>query len=164
MMGRRTRKRSRWISAGAPGGRRRRCMAIRKRRSRVQPSSIRSALNGLLSANAFPAVSMSGYQGLGHGSASATRHTGQTANLTVSKFLGSHSLKMGADYRRIQAATTPPNTMSFGFTTGYTQGPNPNTASAAAGDAFASFLLGYPATGDFNTTTPGLYYLDYYSG
>ena len=39
--------------------------------------------------------------------------------------------------------------MSFGFTAGYTQGPNPNTASATAGDAFASFLLGYPATGDF---------------
>ena len=123
-----------------------------------------AALNDLLSANAFPAVSMSGYQGLGHGSANATRHTGQTANVTVSKFMGSHSLKMGTDYRRIQAATTPPNTMSFGFTTGYTQGPNPNTASATAGDAFASFLLGYPATGDFNTTTPGLYYLDYYSG
>ena len=27
---------------------------------------------------------MSGYQGLGHGSANATIHTGQTANLTVS--------------------------------------------------------------------------------
>ncbi len=35
-----------------------------------------AALNDLLSPNAFPAVTMSGYQGLGHGSASATRHTG----------------------------------------------------------------------------------------
>src|SRR5204862_7969531 len=74
------------------------------------------------------------------------------------------SRKMWADYRRIQAPTTPPNAMSCGYTTGYTQGPNPNTASATAGDASASSLLGYPATGDFNTTTPGLYYLDYYSG
>jgi len=121
-------------------------------------------LNALLSPNAFPAVTMSGYQGLGHGSASATKHVGQTANVTVSKFMGSHSFKMGGDYRRISAETAPPNTMSFGFTTGYTQGPNPNTASATAGDAFASLLLGYPATGDFNTTTSGLYYLDYYSG
>jgi len=121
-------------------------------------------LTSLLSANAFPAVSMSGYQGLGHGSASATTHVGQTANVTVSKFMGSHSIKMGGDYRRISAETAPPNTMSFAFTTAYTQGPNPNTASAAAGDAFASLLLGYPATGEFNTTTSGLYYLDYYSG
>ena len=123
-----------------------------------------SNVTSLLSENAFPAVTMSGYQNLGHGSASATKHVGQTANLTVSKFMGSHSIKMGGDYRRISAETAPPNTMSFAFTTAYTQGPNPNTASAVAGDAFAGFLLGYPATGEFNTTTSGLYYLDYYSG
>jgi len=118
------------------------------------PSSLVSAMTY----NTFPNISITGYNGLGNGGPNRTTHGLKTANATVSKFMGSHSVKMGADYRRIQAATTPPNAMSFGFTTGYTQGPNPNTASATAGDAFATFLLGYPATGDFNTTTPGLYY------
>ena len=96
---------------------------------------------------------MNGYQGLGHGSASATTHVGQTANVTVSKFMGSHSFKMGGDYRRISAETAPPNTMSFGSPQAYTQGPNPNTASAAPAtrSPVSCSAIRQPAT--FNTTT-----------
>ncbi len=117
----------------------------------------------MLAENAYPSITMTGYSNIGHGGRSITTYVGQTANASVSKFLGKHSVKFGADYRRIQAATVPPNNGSFGFTQAFTQGPNPNTASTAAGDAFASFLLGFPATGDVNVTTPGLYYTDYYS-
>jgi hypothetical protein len=117
----------------------------------------------VLAENAYPSITTSGYSNIGHGGRNLTTYVGHTANATVSKFLGKHSAKFGADYRRIQAATVPPNNGSFGFTQAFTQGPNPNTASTAAGDAFASVLLGYPATGDINVTTPGLYYTDYYS-
>ena len=77
--------------------------------------------------------------------------------------MGKHSVKFGVDYRRLQGYAEAPNNASFGFTQAFTQGPNPNTASSVAGDAFASFLLGYPATGDVNVATPGTYYTDYYS-
>lgn len=123
------------------------------------PTSYASAL----AENAYPSVTMTGYSNIGHGGRSLTTYVSQTANATVSKFMGAHSVKMGADYRRIEAGTAPANNGSFGFTQAYTQGPNANTASTAAGDAFASFLLGYAATGDINVTTPGLYYTDYYS-
>jgi trimeric autotransporter adhesin len=122
-----------------------------------------TSYTSVLSENAYPSITMTGYSNIGHGGRSLTTYVGHTANTTVSKFLGKHSLKFGADYRRIEAATVPPNNGSFGFTQGFTQGPNPNTASTAAGDAFAGFLLGFPATGDVNVTTPGLYYTDYYS-
>ena len=116
-----------------------------------------------LTDGAFPAITTNGYSNIGHGGRSITNHIGQTANATISKFMGKHSVKVGADYRRIVADTVPPNNATFGFTQAFTQGPNPNTASSIAGDAFASFLLGYPATGDINVSTPGTYFTDYYS-
>jgi hypothetical protein len=122
-----------------------------------------SSYTSVLAPNAYPSITMTGYSNIGHGGRSLTTYVGQTANASVSKFLGAHSLKFGADYRRIQAGTVPANNGSFGFTQAFTQGPNANAASTAAGDAFASFLLGTPATGDVNVTTPGLYYTDYYS-
>ena len=123
-----------------------------------------ASYTSVLADNAYPSITMTGYSNIGHGGRSLTTYVSQTANATVSKFMGAHSIKMGADYRRIEAGTVPANNGSFGFTQAYTQGPNPNTASTAAGDAFASFLLGNAATGDVNVTTPGLYYTDYYSG
>jgi hypothetical protein len=122
-----------------------------------------SSYTSMLAQNAYPSITMTGYSNIGHGGRNRTTYVGQTANASVSKFLGAHSVKFGADYRRIEAATVPPNNGSFGFTQGFTQGPNPNSASTAAGDAFASLLLGFPAAGDVNVTTPGLYYTDYYS-
>jgi hypothetical protein len=121
------------------------------------------AFTSVLSEGAFPSITMNGYSNVGHGGQNITTYVGQTANATVSKFMGKHSIKFGADYRRIEAQTIPPNNGSFGFNQAFTQGPNPNSASSVAGDSFASFLLGYPATGSVNVTTPGVYYTDYYS-
>ena len=106
---------------------------------------------------------MNGYSNIGHGGRNITLFEGHTGNATVSKFMGKHSVKFGVDYRRLSGYAEAPNNASFGFTQAFTQGPNPNTASSVAGDAFASFLLGYPATGDVNVATPGTYYTDYYS-
>jgi hypothetical protein len=116
-----------------------------------------------LTEGAFPSITMNGYSNVGHGGRSITEYVGQTANATVSKFMGSHSVKVGVDYRRVAAATIPPNNANFAFSQGFTQGPNPNTASSTAGDSFASFLLGFPASGSTNVTAPGTYYTDYYS-
>ena len=83
---------------------------------------------------------------------------------SISYQRGKHSLKFGGDWRVIDfnegQNANPSGT--FGFTRGYTQGPNALTASSTSGFGFASFLLGDPATGTVNRinniSTQGLYY------
>src|SRR5688500_7869469 len=121
-----------------------------------------SNFTSVLADGAFPSISMNGYSGIGHGGRSITNHVGQPRSASVSRFMAKRSVPFGAADRRIEAQTIPPNNGTSGFSQAFTQGPNPNTASSVAGDSFASFLLGYPATGDVNVATPGTYYTDYY--
>lgn len=76
-------------------------------------------------------------------------HTWQ-AQLTKSR--SRHTFKTGFDYRLIKFNTqqTGAQTPGFTFTNTWTQGPNPNIASATAGYALASFLLGVADTGTVN--------------
>ena len=122
-----------------------------------------TSFTSVLTDGAFPAITLNGYSSIGHGGRNITLFEGHTANATMSKFVGKHSIKIGVDYRLLQGYSEAPNNANFAFTQAFTQGPNPNTASAIAGDAFASFLLGYPASGDVNVATPGTYYTNYYS-
>jgi hypothetical protein len=122
-----------------------------------------------LTYNTFPRITVNGYGGtplLGYTGPSQATYVTQTLNATMSKSKGHHSMAMGAEYRRISADVLVYGNAAgnFGFTSGFTQGPDPNTASSTAGDAFASFLLGYPASGDVAVATPGHYFLNYYAG
>jgi hypothetical protein len=122
-----------------------------------------------LTYNTFPRISVNGYGGtplLGYTGPSQATYITQTLNATMSKSVGHHSIGMGAEYRRISADVLVygDSAGNFNFTSAFTQGPNPNTASSTAGDAFASFLLGYPASGDIAVATPGHYFLNYYAG
>jgi Carboxypeptidase regulatory-like domain len=70
---------------------------------------------------------------------------GKTVQLsdTFSWLLGRHSMKLGGDYRHITSTLTNPQTQPRGrFTFGsqYTS----NGGASGTGDAFASFLLGFP--------------------
>ncbi len=72
--------------------------------------------------------------------------TSHTAAGSVTAIRGSHALKAGFDYRayynnQLQNSQASGN-LSFGVN--FTQGPNPNQASAAAGNGLATFLLGIP--------------------
>ncbi len=122
-----------------------------------------TSFTSVLTPGGYPATTINGYSNIGHGGRNITLFEGHTGNATLTKFKGSHSFKVGVDYRRLSGYSEAPNNGNFGFTQAYTQGPNPNTASSVAGDAFASFLLGYPANGDVTVATPGTYYTDYYS-
>ena len=115
--------------------------------------------------NTFPNVSLTGYSGLGNNGPSTTTHVGQTANVTLNRLMGNHSIKAGMDYRRIvaDAMVYGSSAGSYTFNQAFTQGPSPNTASSAAGDSIASFLLGYPASGEVNAGTPASYFINYYS-
>lgn len=76
------------------------------------------------------------------------------ANLTNVR--GSHSLKFGGNFgtNRLGTFRSVANS-GFSFTPAFTQGPNPLVGSATAGDAFAGFLLGTPASGTVTTNGPG---------
>ena len=124
-----------------------------------------SSLVDAMTFNTFPQVSITGYGGtnaLGNNGPSRTTHMTQTANASVSKLKGSHTIKFGAEYRRISATTRTFSSSAgtYSFTQSYTAA----TPTASGGDAFASFLLGYPASGSIVYATPAEYLLDYYSG
>jgi trimeric autotransporter adhesin len=112
--------------------------------------------------NTFPNVNITGYSGLGNGGPNRTTHTTQTANLSVSRLAGRHTLKYGAEYRRMGAdARSYSNSAgTYGFTQTFTAA----TPTASGGDAFASFLLGFPASGSIVYATPAEYVVDYYAG
>jgi hypothetical protein len=121
-----------------------------------------SALVDAMTFNTYPTVNITGYNGLGNGGPNRTTHETQTANATLSKFFGSHTLKVGGEYRRMGA-----NTRTFSSSAGtysFTQAFTAPTPTAAGGDAFASFLLGFPASGSIVHATPAHYLVDYFAG
>ncbi|MGC4080610.1 MAG: hypothetical protein QM736_00455 [Vicinamibacterales bacterium] len=118
-----------------------------------------------LTFNTFPSIAINGYGGsptVGNTGPSNITHITRTANATLARLVGHHTLKAGVEYRRIAADVIQygASAGSFTFTQAYTQA-SPTTASTTAGDAFASFLLGYPSSGSLVSATPGHYLIDY---
>jgi len=111
--------------------------------------------------NTFPNVTMTGYNGLGNGGPSRTSHITQTANASLSHLKGSHTLKVGLEYRRMVARTQTFSNSAGTYT--FSQSFTAPTPTASGGDAFASFLLGYPATGSIVYATPAEYLVNYYA-
>jgi hypothetical protein len=112
--------------------------------------------------NTFPNVSITGYNGLGNNGPNRTTHETQTANVSVSRLMKSHTLKFGGEYRRIGASVA--SFSSSAGTYNFTQAFTASAPTASGGDAFASFLLGFPASGSIVYATPAQYLIDYYAG
>lgn len=91
----------------------------------------------------FPRFGASGYVDLG---GSDHRYNAfNTYNLLGSflKIRDKHSMKVGFDARLFRVNVWEARASgTFGFSAGFTQGPDPNRASATAGHSIASFLLG----------------------
>jgi hypothetical protein len=121
-----------------------------------------SSLVDAMTFNTFPNVTITGYNGLGNGGPNRTTHTTQTANASVSLLAGRHTLKFGAEYRRMGANTRTFSNSAGAYT--FSQAFTAATPTASGGDAFASFLLGYPASGSIVYATPARYLVDYYAG
>ena len=120
-----------------------------------------SSLVDAMTFNTFPTVNITGYNGLGNGGPNRTTHVTQTANASISHLKRSHTLKFGGEYRRIGA-----DVRSFSSSAGtysFTQSFTAPTPTASGGDAFASFLLGSPASGSIVYATPAEYLVDYYA-
>src|SRR5579872_1998940 len=121
---------------------------------------------------AFPGFSPAGYSTLGstgQGDYSNAGFESHIVGVNNTKVLSKHLLKFGYDMRLIRVNTlqTYAADGNFSFSRNFTQGPNPNQASATAGDAMASLLLGL-GSGTYakqfkNVATASWYYGMYFA-
>lgn len=113
---------------------------------------------------AFPSITMGTLTSFGGGTRSRNTYYSRTTGATISKFLGSHSLKGGFDFRTLHDAATPSvGPSSFGFTDVFTR-PNPASATTGQGSDLATLLLGYPTSGSQSVVTNFDNYIRYYGG
>jgi hypothetical protein len=114
----------------------------------------------------FPALTLTGYSGTGFTGLNDTSYYSSSFNGTLTKLVGSHSLKFGGDYGRlgVDAWDFGQSAGTFGFTGTFTGGPNPLSPSRTSGNPIADLLLGYPANGTIPITTPINAYTRYYGG
>ncbi len=69
---------------------------------------------------------------------------------SYTKIIGKHNIKTGYEGRHLRINVWEARAAgTFNFSPGFTQGPNPNSASATAGYGLASFLLGAGSGGNF---------------
>ena len=94
----------------------------------------------------FPNGSMTGYSGFGAITPSFRTYKSWNANASYSKLVGRHTLKFGADYRKIGVYLLNPGDSSgrFNFDKEFTSATGLNNSSTTDGNGFASFLLGLP--------------------
>jgi trimeric autotransporter adhesin len=119
----------------------------------------------------FPVFGISGYgtdnfDTFGDRDPQDTTYYGHSVNASVSKLLGSHTLKGGFDFRIIGMklfARGQPSGRFF-FDSGFTRGPDAKAGAAALQSSLASFLLGIPSSGDITIGSPNNFYINYYAG
>lgn len=123
----------------------------------------------------FPPVYIEGYEDPGGNTNGQTMGSWSTSPITwksrefsgvYSKFVGGHTLKAGAQYRRIGVDTYLVDYgASFYFDSGFTRGPDPLNPAASSGDGLASLLLGLPNNStNFVQASPTNVYINYYGG
>jgi hypothetical protein len=107
------------------------------------PSYIAAHADHLL----FPGIAPTNYYTLGDAGQGVWKKSGFESHLVgvnLTKVLTSHTLKFGWEGRlmRVNDIESGSSTGNYSFTPALTQGPNPNAASATAGNAIATLLLG----------------------
>jgi hypothetical protein len=97
----------------------------------------------------------------GAGGYTQIRWYSYNANGTMSKLMGTHTLKAGLDYRLIgvQFQDFGQGSGSFTFSRGFTA-----SATGAGGSPFASFMLGVPRAGSIQVSAPGDDFVSYFGG
>jgi hypothetical protein len=96
---------------------------------------------------AIPPVTIAGMSGIANGNQNYSTQLNHTVTGSITKIAGTHSLKIGADFRTyfINQLQNTQASGNLNFTTTYTQGSDPFQASPTAGFGFAAFLLGIPS-------------------
>ena len=104
-----------------------------------------ASLTNQLQSVAFPQISVANYFTLGGGNNTLNYSNNFVTGDTLSKTLGKHNLKIGAEFRNLMNnQSSPPSSFNVNATAGFTQA-NPLVPNAQSGDSMASFLLGYPS-------------------
>jgi hypothetical protein len=121
----------------------------------------------------YPGVRIRGYdqfasQTLGAINPTEVNWKSTSANATYTKTLGTHMLKFGGDFRKVGVDTYIPGDGAgfFDFDKDMTSSTG-GTSSTIDGNAFASFLLGYPSTvrtSQISVSTPLNLFTRYYGG
>ncbi len=103
----------------------------------------------------FPAVSVSDINNWGRPDALGNPSSTASAGASVTKIRGALTMKAGFEHRLYRRNDWGPSSAygSYSFSRGFTQGPDPLTASASGGYGVASLLLGYPASASAGYTT-----------
>jgi hypothetical protein len=103
----------------------------------------------------FPNGAIAGYSGFGAITPAARTYKSWGTNGTYSRLVGSHTYKLGAVYRLIGLDSNSPGNSSgfFNFDKEFTSSTGTNNASLTEGNAFASFLLGYPSADSARQST-----------
>jgi hypothetical protein len=97
----------------------------------------------------FPRIGASGFVNLGGNDHRWNAFMSHTGLANVTRIMGGHTLKAGFEGRLIRVNVWEARSAgTFNFSPGFTQGPNPNAASATAGNSIASLLLGTGTTGN----------------
>ncbi len=107
-------------------------------------------LAAISDARGFPAVSVTGYGGLGESFNARFSLESYTVQQNFSYFTSKHSMKFGGQVRvnRTNFYQGQAPAGQFTFNPAFTQGPNPTAASAVAGHPIASLLLGSGVSGN----------------
>ncbi|HSL22746.1 MAG TPA: TonB-dependent receptor [Vicinamibacterales bacterium] len=128
------------------------------------------AFTNLITYKKFPSLNISGYGSVnfdtfGDRDPQDTTYYSHNFNASATRWVGSHTLKAGAEYRLIGMKLFARGQPSgdFEFNSGFTRGPNPLVGGTTA-HSLASFLLGYPASGSIVVGTPNDFYIHYYAG
>ncbi len=97
----------------------------------------------------FPRFAASGFVNLGGSDHRWNAFMTYSALANLTKIVGKHSLKFGWEGQLIRVNVWEARAAgTFGFSAGFTQGPDPNRASSTAGNSMASLLLGTGTSGN----------------
>ena len=123
-----------------------------------------TSLTSQLQANFFPTIFLRNFSQLGQDTSSLDNWKSQTLNATLTKTIGKHNLAVGTEYRRLRMnfidVSDAPGTYTFSGV--FTQ-DSPTAVNDDTGSDLADLLLGYPASGYVETTTPLKTYADYFA-
>jgi len=113
----------------------------------------------------FPGVAVTDYATLTAAESQYTTTDTHSVTSTVNRVARTHSIKTGVEFRAMRYNLQMPisNFGTFNFTRAFTQ-RDALRAEAAAGNAFASFLLGYPASASVPYNIAPAYQALYWAG
>ena len=119
---------------------------------------------GAIQAQYFPTINMLNAPSISGQSPSWTVYWSKNAMVTVSKYIGRHSITAGFDYRLIHTDFLSLTTTAGSFTfNGVFSRQFPGQTNGTGAD-FADLLMGYPSSGSVATATKFFDFARYYSG